>query len=113
MPTAYKHIHFGVWAGLNDAEDDGSQTIADLGIGFVQNHDGSGETDNVPLQGSADYRGDWVATVQAADEDGDGDITLRHGPAELDGVFRGRRGRLIILTNLATFKGDHHRKHLQ
>ena len=53
VPTEYKHIHFGVWAGLGDAAKDGSQTIADLGIGFVQNYDGSGETDNMPLQGDA------------------------------------------------------------
>ena len=34
--TDYKHIHFGVWAALGEAEKDGTQKIADLGIGFVQ-----------------------------------------------------------------------------
>ena len=33
--TAYKHINFGVWAGLGEAAKDGKQAIADLGVGFV------------------------------------------------------------------------------
>ena len=38
LPVArdYSHIHFGVWASLGDASSTGSQTLADLGIGFVQ-----------------------------------------------------------------------------
>ena len=38
--TDYEHIHFGVWAALGEAEADGSQDIADLGIGFLQNYSG-------------------------------------------------------------------------
>ena len=46
IPTAveYSHIHFGVWAGLTDNEGTDNYLFADLGIGFVQNHDGSGVT---------------------------------------------------------------------
>ena len=110
--AAYDHIHFGVWAGLGDAAKDGSQDIADLGIGFVQNHDGSGETDNVPLQGDATYEGDWVAAVQEADEDGDGDITLRHGPAVIDGGLRGR-GSHCRPSESGHVQGHPLRKHLQ
>ncbi len=107
IPAAaeYKHIHFGVWAGLGAAKDDGSQAIADLGIGFVQNHSGSGQTANMPLQGDATYEGDWVATVQAADEDGDGGITLRHGPASLMVDFEDDE-ITVDLMNLAMLKGD-------
>jgi hypothetical protein len=103
--SAYKHIHFGVWASLGDAAKDGSQDIADLGIGFVQNHDDSGETDNVPLQGVATYRGDWVATVQADDEDGDGAIVLAHDSAMIMADFEDDE-ITVDLENLATFKGD-------
>ena len=45
VAVAYSHIHFGVWAGLGEAEKNGSQELADLGIGFVQNIDGSGVTE--------------------------------------------------------------------
>ena len=46
--TDYKHIHFGVWAALGEAEEDGTQKIADLdlGIGFVQNFSGEGSDDD-------------------------------------------------------------------
>ena len=40
--TEYKHIHFGVWAALGEAEKSGSQELSDLGIGFVQNWSGRG-----------------------------------------------------------------------
>ena len=40
--TDYKHIHFGVWAALGAAEEDGTQELSDLGIGFVQNFSGGG-----------------------------------------------------------------------
>ena len=103
--TAYKHIHFGVWAGLSTAAKDGSQDIAGLGIGFVQNHDVSGETANMPLQGDATYEGDWVATIQEADEDGDGDINLRHGPATIMADFEDDE-ITVDLVNLAMLKGD-------
>ena len=39
-PAGYKHIHFGVWAALGEAAKDGTQKIANLGIGFVQNFSG-------------------------------------------------------------------------
>ena len=42
--TEYKHIHFGVWAALGEAEKSGSQELSDLGIGFVQNWSGEGLT---------------------------------------------------------------------
>ena len=80
------------------------RTIADLGIGFVQNHDGSGETDNVPLQGDATYEGDWVAAIREADEDGDGDITLQHGDAVIMVDFEDE-DLTVDLQDLAMFKG--------
>ena len=40
--TDYEHIHFGVWAALGEAEADGDQDVADLGIGFLQNYSGRG-----------------------------------------------------------------------
>ena len=89
--TAYEHIHFGVWAGLGAAAADGSQEIAGLGIGFVQDIAGEGPTADMPNSGSATYNGNWVATVREADLEGDGDVTLVNGAATLDGGLRGRR----------------------
>ena len=82
IPVAaeYEHIHFGVWAGLGAAAADGSQEIADLGIGFVQDISGEGPTADMPNSGSATYNGNWVATVREADFEGDGDISLENGP---------------------------------
>lgn len=103
--TDYKHINFGVWAGLGEAEKSGSQAIADLGIGFVQSI-GDGMTgDDMPNHGDATYTGDWVAAVQKKDEDGNGMIELDSGAAKLmadfeDGDFT------AVLDGLATLKGD-------
>ena len=83
----YKHIHFGAWAGLQAPDKAGNQKIGDLGIGFVQSI-GDGLTGaDMPNNGGAMYNGNWVATVRGADDDGDGDITLEHGAAELDANF--------------------------
>ena len=85
LPVAidYKHIHFGVWAALGAAEKSGSQDLSDLGIGFVQSI-GDGMTGaDMPNNGTANYNGSWVAAVQAAEEDGNGDISLTSGDASL------------------------------
>ena len=85
--TDYKHIHFGVWAALGEAEKDGTQKIADLGIGFVQSI-GDGLTGaDMPNNGSGNYSGNWVAAVQARDEDGNGPIVLTNGVATLNADF--------------------------
>ena len=109
--TDYKHIHFGVWAALGDAKKDGTQAISDLGIGFLQNFSGSGLTpvgggrDDMPNNGDAMYSGNWVATVRAADEDGDGDISLEHGDATLMADFSD--GEITAtLMGLATLEGE-------
>ena len=101
----YKHIHFGVWAGLGAAKPSGTQVPADLGIGFVQSI-GDGLTGaDMPNNGSGTYIGDWAATVQAADEDGDGKITLTKGRADLSANF-GKDTITATLAGLATLKGD-------
>ena len=68
--AGYEHISYGLWAGL----DEDGEAAAALGIGFV---DGSGMTvvDDMPNFGVGEYAGNWVATVQAADREGDGPIT--------------------------------------
>ena len=110
--TEYKHIHFGVWAALGAAEeDDGMQMPSNLGIGFVQNYSGGGLTsiggtsDDMPNSGDATYNGNWVAAVQGADEDGNGDITLLNNAAELTADF-GKATISADLTGLATLTGD-------
>ena len=103
--TDYAHIHFGVWAGLGAAANDGSQNIADLGIGFVQSIGGGLTGADMPNGGIANYNGDWVAAVREADDDGDGAISLVSGPATLTADFS--KGDITAdLTDLATLKGD-------
>ena len=54
--TGYEHIHFGVWAGLGDADKDtGAQDLDDLGIAFVHNYSGTGMTATMPNHGAATY----------------------------------------------------------
>ena len=109
--TEYKHIHFGVWAALGEAAKDGSQEIADLGIGFVQNFSGEGMTtigggsDDMPNNGEAMYMGNWVAAVQSEDADGNGPIELDDGAATLTADFED--GEITaLLIGLATLSGD-------
>ena len=103
--TDYKHIHFGVWADLGDAAEDGTQsTLADLGIGFVQNFSDSPTGDDMPNVGMATYNGNWAAAVQEADDEGNGDITLENGAASLTAYFE--TGKITAaLTDLATLTG--------
>ena len=103
--TEYEHIHFGAWAALGAAKKDGSQTIDGLGIGFVQNFSGEGLTgDDMPNNGTADYSGNWVGTVRAADGDGNGAISLTRGAASLMADF-GMATIEVDLTDLATLEG--------
>ena len=107
IPVAsdYKHIHFGVWAGLGAAKPSGAQVPDDLGIGFVQSI-GDGLTGaDMPNNGTGRYIGDWVATVQAAEEDSDGKIKLTNGRANLTADF-GKDKITANLVGLATLKGD-------
>ena len=104
VAEAYKHLHFGVWAGLGDADDDGSQAIADMGIGFVQSiGDGLAGDDMPNYYGSASYAGNWVAAVQ---EMGDGGaVSLTSGAASLSADF-GKGEITATLSGLATLSGD-------
>ena len=104
--TDYKHINFGVWAALGEAAtSDGAQTPSALGIGFVQSI-GDGMTGaDMPNNGGATYKGNWAASVQVADDDGNGDITLRTGNAMLTADF-GDDEITVTLEELATLEGD-------
>ena len=104
--TEYNHIHFGVWASLKENGRD----VGDLGIGFVQNYSFGGLTsigggpDDMPNGGEATYNGNWVAAVQARDEDGNGDISLQSGVASLMADF-GEAEITATLAGLATLEG--------
>ena len=102
--TDYKHINFGVWAALGAAEKNGTQGIADLGIGFVHMlSTGTGMTaDDMPNNGRADYNGNWVGTVQAADADGDGDITNQHGVAAMIADFG--KGEVTVTLEMLVYR---------
>ena len=103
--TDYAHIHFGAWAALGDAEEDGSQVPVALGIGFVQSI-GDGLTGaDMPNNGGASYKGNWVATVREKDEDGNGNIFLESGAASLEADFD-EASIEATLTGLATLEGD-------
>ena len=102
--TEYKHIHFGVWAALGAPAKSGLQELSDLGTGFVQSiGDGLSGAD-MPNNGDATYSGNWAAAVQAADEDGDGGISLVHGVATLDADFS-KATIEATLAGLATLEG--------
>ena len=96
LPTAdaYDHIHFGVWAGLTDKKDGDNSVIAGLGIGFVQNYDGSGVTTG-HVTGTATYSGDWVAVVRQMHstshsvEDGHATMTANFSTDEFTGELDG------------------------
>ena len=99
--TDYNHIHFGVWAAL----DEDGESPSGHGIGFVQNFSAGGMTAVMPNFGDATYNGNWVATVQAADPDGNGPITLQDGTAML--VADWEDGDITVtLTDLAVLEGD-------
>ena len=100
--AAYSHLHFGVWSGLDEADKDGLNALDDLGIGFVAGL--SDMTAEMPNFGDADFKGNWVANVQAADGDGDGDITRHDGVASMNANF-GKGEVDVILTGLATLDG--------
>ena len=100
----YKYLHFGVWAGLDNADGaTGENAINDLGIGFIS---ALGDiTEVMPNHGRATYNGNWVATVQQADDDGDGEITLQDGVARMEANFS-KAEVDVILTGLATVNGS-------
>jgi len=60
---------------------------------------------NMPAFGTAKYNGNWVATVQAADPDGNGDVMLRDGAAMVEANFRSHMIH-ADLTGLAMLKGS-------
>ena len=106
IPAAadYSHIHFGVWSGLEEADSAGDNDVADLGIGFVQNHTGS-MTGAMPLRGTAvAFNGNWVANVQEKHAKGEGDITRMGGVATMIANFKGFKVD-VTLAGLATLEG--------
>ena len=106
IPVAelYSHIHFGIWAGLGPAAKDGSQKVANLGIGFVQNFSGSGKTDRLGI-GTVSYNGDWVAAVQKRNRTaGAGAIILDNNTARLVADFD-EQEFTATLNGLATLEG--------
>ena len=106
LPVAidYKHIHFGVWAALGEADKNGLQELSDLGIGFVQSIGDELTGADMPNNGTADYSGSWVAAVQAAEDNGNGDISLVYGAADLEANLT--KGTITAtLTDLAKLEG--------
>ncbi len=100
--TEYEHIHFGVWASLNA---DGTAPDG-IGIGFVQNFAGAPtEVDDMPNIGTSTSDGNWVATIQAANPDGNGAVTLEDDVAAMTADFEEMTVE-AELTGLATLSGD-------
>ena len=102
MKTAYKHLHYGKWNSL----DDKGNAIDDLGIGFVTaTSDGMGMTgDDMPNVGTAEYNGHWVASVRAADMEGDGKISEQTGESKMTAKFE-TNGIMVDLMGLAKLDG--------
>ena len=104
LPTAvkYSYIHFGVWAGLGEAAKDGSQKLASLGIGWVQNIKG-GVTEKQGI-GSATFNGDWVAVIQRQNSAAKGAFNMYDGTAMLTANFDKDEFK-GVLSGLATLEG--------
>ena len=100
--TPYSHLHFGVWAGLEEADENGVNALADLGLGFVAGL--SDMTAEMPNFGGAGYEGNWVANIEEADDDGNGDITHHSGVASMEADF-GTGEVDVMLKGLASFDG--------
>ena len=103
----YEHLHFGLWADLKTIDSvTGDNVLDSLGIGFVTAlADGDGMTEDMPNHGDARYNGNWVAAIQAQDEDGKGDISLEDGAAVILANFR--KGNVEIgLTDFVTLDGN-------
>ena len=105
MAVEYEHIHFGVWGMLGAADKtNGSQKLADLGIGFVQNISGSGITDRLGI-GTVTYKGNYVAHVQRQNATaGTGAIKLDEGDAQMTADFDKEEFK-ADLNNLAMLEG--------
>ena len=86
VKSKYSHIHFGVWASLGDIEEDGSQKLSDLGIGWVQNFSDSGVTARLGI-GTVTFNGDWIAVIQRQNSTGEGVFNIRDGQAEVTADF--------------------------
>ena len=100
---AFEHIHYGLWNDL-----DNGTTVAERGIAFVTAlSDGSGMTaaDDMPNHGDAKYNGNWVANVQMAHLDGNGDIQRQSGAAMIDADFADNDID-VTLSGLATLDGS-------
>ena len=102
--AAYEHVHFGAWASLGAAKANGDQSPSELGIGFVQSI-GDGLTGaDMPNNGTATYSGNWAATIQEADTDGDGAFSLATGAAGVMANFT-KDEITATLSGLATLEG--------
>ena len=100
----YAHINFGVWGMVGAAAKDGSQKLADLGTGFVQNISDSGMTDRLGI-GTVMYEGQWVAHVQRQNATaGTGAINPEEGEASMTANFDTAKFT-ATLTDLATLTG--------
>ena len=100
--TAFEYISYGIWTSLD--EETGNK-LAALGTGFVDGGDNMTAVDDMPNIGDATYNGNWVATVQAADPDGDGDITSWSNTASIVADFD--EGDITVnLDMLAELTGD-------
>ena len=60
---------------------------------------------DMPNNGSGTYLGDWAATIQASDPDGEGDVILTNGMASLDANF-GKGTITADLVGLAMLEGE-------
>ena len=111
-PTAFKHIHYGLWNGLSGI---GGNVVDDLGTGFVtalsEVMGGMGMTNpdqaaegGMPNSGIATYNGNWVANIREEDPQGNGTITRHSESSSMTADF-GKDTVKVNLSGLATLAG--------
>ena len=105
VDTAFEHLHYGLW---NNISGTGSNTVSNLGIGFVTalaSGDGMTAVDDMPTTGDAEYKGNWVANIRNADSRGRGHILRDDGMATIKAEF-GKGDITAELMGLATLEGE-------
>ena len=98
----YQHFHYGLWNGLGGS---GGNTVSDIGIGFVSATADGMMTEVMPNYGTATYKGNWVANVQAANPQGNGTIMRQDGVMSMMSDWA-KNTVDVTLTGLITLEGD-------
>ena len=98
VATPYDYMNYGTWVSWKDDKP------ADLGIGFVQALSDTSLTAEMPITGTATYKGAASAYVRAAHAQGEGAITHEYVATEMTANFA-RNTIQVDLDTLGNLEG--------